>query len=190
MKPNRFSMHTQPAKAQKRWVILVFIGIMALFIAIGARLLADRDEPILVGSKPPDFTLIDFSGQILDTSELRGKIVLINFWASWCTPCEDEADLLEQAWQRYNGEGSGEVIFLGVAYMDVETSSLAFLSKYDVTYPNGADLQGKISDLYKVTSVPETYILDPEGILRGVKIGPFASTDEIITAIEDARFEN
>ena len=190
MSVNQPSEHSQSAKAYKLWVILIFLGMIALFGILGARLLIDGDEPVVIGSKAPDFVLTDFSGPTIDTSKLRGKTVLINFWASWCAPCEDEAEMLEETWRTYRDDGTEAVLFIGVAYMEIETASQAFLSEFDVTYPNGPDLQGKISDLYKVTSVPETYLVDPEGILRNVKKGPFSSVEEILTFIEMTQIGN
>jgi cytochrome c biogenesis protein CcmG, thiol:disulfide interchange protein DsbE len=78
----------------------------------------------------------------------------------------------------------GRVIFLGVAYMDTEPASRAYLAEYGVTYPNGPDLRGTISKIYQVNSVPETYVLDGDGMLRYLKIGSFASLDEIISAVD------
>lgn len=92
--------------------------------------------------------------------------------------------MLEEAWSQYKMEG--EVVFLGAAYMDTEQDAVDFLETYAVTYPNGSDLRGEISNLYQVTSVLETFVLDAEGILRVVNIGPFTATEEVFNAIEEA----
>lgn len=85
--------------------------------------------------------------------------------------------MLAETWSKFQTEGA--VVFLGAAYMDTEPDGLDSLETYGVTYPNGPDLRGEISNLYQVSSVPETFALDAEGILRMVKIGPFTSTGEI-----------
>ncbi len=168
----------------KFWAVAVFIGVTAILVLVGLRLFQDRDPRIALGEKPGDFLLETFSGQVIDTTDLRGKVVVINFWASWCNTCDEEAMLLEAAWQLTQKEENAEVIFLGVAYMDTETASRAFLLDYGITYPNGPDLRSEISRKYQVHSVPETYILDRGGTLRFVKIGPFASLNEVLSAIE------
>ncbi|MBU2610095.1 MAG: TlpA family protein disulfide reductase, partial [Chloroflexi bacterium] len=115
-------------------------------------------------------------------SELRGKVVVVNIWASWCKPCEQEAPDLEAAWRIY--QPAGEVIFLGVNYVDTGPEARSYLAKFDITYPNGPDLGTRISQaLNRRMGVPETYIIDQQGILRFIKIGPFASVAEIQAAI-------
>lgn len=165
----------------------VFLGVIIVLTLIGVRLFQQDDAAVALGEKPQDFTLVTFSGEKINTTDLRGQVVLINFWSSWCTTCDDEARLLEEAWQFYNANGKDDIALLGVTYMDTEPSSLAFISEYGMTYPNGPDLQGAISEIYQVNTVPETYILDQEGILRYVKFGPFISINEIMTAIESVR---
>ncbi len=116
----------------------------------------------------PDFSLQTFEGETIRLSDLRGTPVVINFWASWCLECEEEAPLLEATWRKYQGE----VLFLGVDYVDTEQAALAYLETFDITYPNGPDLGTKISDAYRIKGVPETFFVDREGNLQGVKIGP------------------
>jgi len=186
MKPQN-EAKTGSVKSNKILAILVFISVVFVLGVVGARLFTDVEEPVVLGGRPRDFSLLPFSGSEINTADLRGKVVLVNFWASWCTSCKEEAQMLEEAWGAYHSEGSGDVVFIGVAYKDTEPESLAFLSKYGVTYPNGLDLKGEISKIYQVTGVPETYILDPRGIVRAIKIGPFVSMAEIYTAIDSAQ---
>ncbi|MBW6466034.1 MAG: TlpA family protein disulfide reductase [Brevefilum sp.] len=166
------------------WAVAAFAGVLFVLVLIGLRLFQNDSSPVELGKKPQDFTLTTYDGDVIDTADLRGKVVLVNFWASWCATCDEEAALLEQAWQVYQADDAQRVIFLGVAYMDTEPASRAYLAEYGVTYPNGPDLRGAISKRYQVNSVPETYILDPEGTLRYLKIGSFISLDEIISAVD------
>lgn len=178
------SSHSNNHRRVNFWALAAFAGVLFVLALIGMRLFQNDSAPVELGKKPKDFSLTTFSGDVIHTADLRGKVVLVNFWASWCATCDEEAALLEQAWQVYQTADPEGVTFLGVAYMDTEPASRAFLAEYGVTYPNGPDLRGAISKIYQVNSVPETYILDADGTLRYLKIGPFISLDEIISAVD------
>lgn len=173
------------AKSRKKkvWGIILLLSVVAVFGVIGVRLFQNGGDILAFGQAPEGFVLETYSGEKIDIANLQGKVILINFWASWCDPCEDEAVLLEEAWQQV-GQGSSEVAFLGVAYNDAEPASRAFLEEYGITFPNGPDLRGEISAIYNVKGVPETYILDRSGRLQYIKYGPFLTADEILRAIE------
>ena len=121
-----------------------------------------------IGGPAPNFTLrrIDAGGR-LDLASLRGKPVVINFWASWCVPCKGEAAMLEQAWNRYKSQG---VVFVGVDYHDVTSDARTFMSHHGITYPIVQDGSGSIGDRYGLTGVPETYFVDRQGRLVGTHI--------------------
>jgi cytochrome c biogenesis protein CcmG, thiol:disulfide interchange protein DsbE len=161
--------------------IFAWGGLIALLAIVAVGLLQTQQGPVGIGQRAPDFTLTTFEGEEINLSSLKGKVVMINFWASWCKPCEGEAPDLENAWRYY--QPGGEVVFLGVDYVDTETAALAYLKKFDVTYPNGPDLGTRISQAYRTTGVPETYIIDKSGILRYVKLSPI-SLSELRGAID------
>jgi cytochrome c biogenesis protein CcmG/thiol:disulfide interchange protein DsbE len=135
-----------------------------------------------IGETAPNFTLNSFEGQPYTLTDMRGKVVLVNFWASWCKPCEQEAPFLEEAWSLYKDRD--DVVFLGVDYTDTPTAAAAYLEKFHVSYPNGPDMGTKISHDYRITGVPETYIIDKTGKLAYSKFSPFLSTSEIQQAID------
>jgi cytochrome c biogenesis protein CcmG/thiol:disulfide interchange protein DsbE len=162
--------------------LLVWVGVFALLILVGLMLMKRQQGPVAVGQPAPDFTLAVFEGQSYTLSELKGKVVLVNFWASWCKPCEQEAADLEAAWRYY--QPGGDVIFLGVDWTDTEPKAKAYLEKFGITYPNGPDLGTRISQKYRTTGVPETYIVGPDGNLAFVKLSPFLSLQEIKNAID------
>jgi cytochrome c biogenesis protein CcmG/thiol:disulfide interchange protein DsbE len=164
-------------KRPRRWgTILVWIVILGILVVLGLALSRTRQGTLNVGDKVPNFVLTTFGGEQIDIESLRGKVIVINFWASWCKPCEQEAEALEQAYQSFKDR---DVVFLGVDYVDTETDALAYLAKFNITYPNGPDLRREISQAFRTKGVPETYIVGKEGVLVDVKIGPYLSLNEI-----------
>jgi cytochrome c biogenesis protein CcmG/thiol:disulfide interchange protein DsbE len=147
-------------------------------------------NPILgVGSSVPDFTLTLFSGyeyngaSEVKLSDLSGKVVVINFWASWCQPCRTEAADLETAWRFY--KETGQVVFLGVDYVDTEPEAREYMTEFNLSYPNGPDMGTRISQIFnRNLGVPETYVVDQQGVLRFIQIGPFQSVAEIQAIID------
>jgi cytochrome c biogenesis protein CcmG/thiol:disulfide interchange protein DsbE len=130
--------------------------------------LTHQSKPPKIGGPAPAFSLrrLDTSGT-LALASLRGKPVVLNFWASWCVPCKGEAKMLEDAWQRYRSEG---VVFVGIDWHDVKSDARRFLEHHGVTYPTVLDGSGSITDRYGVVGVPETYFIDRRGRLVGEHI--------------------
>ncbi|MBI4769341.1 MAG: TlpA family protein disulfide reductase [Chloroflexi bacterium] len=145
--------------------VLLVLGLLAL---LGWGVVQAANGPRDTGLAP-DFTLTGFSGRTVALSELRGQVVVINFWASWCPPCREEAAYLEKTWRKYQNKG---VVFIGVDYVDTEKEALAYMKEFDITYLNGPDVGTRISQAYRIQGVPETFFVDRAGKLRGVNIGP------------------
>jgi len=164
--------------------ILAWLGLGALLVLLFLGLQKAQKGQMKVGEKVPAYTLTTFSGETYSSANLSGKVVLLNIWASWCKPCEQEAADLEAAWRLY--EPGGEVLFVGVAWTDTDKKSLEYLRKYDITYPNGPDLGTRIYQDFRATGVPETYVIDRDGILTFIKISPFESIAEIQQVVDAA----
>ena len=156
---------------------IAWIAVFALLALMAVGLLRNQEGPVTVGEIAPEYTLTTFDGEQISSTDLDGKVVVLNFWASWCKPCEEEAAELETAWRFY--QPRGDVIFLGVDYVDTETEARAYLNKFDITYPNGPDLRTQISQAYRIRGVPETFIIGKDGKLAAFKISPFLSLGEI-----------
>lgn len=140
--------------------IMLLLSIAASAVIFGLALA--RQSQTQPNSGPaPDFEFTTFDGQSYKLSDFRGKVVMLNFWAGWCAPCADEAPELEEAWQFY--QERGDVVFLGIAYADNGPSSLAFLERHSVSYLNAPDIGTRISEMYNIQGVPETFIIDQEG---------------------------
>jgi cytochrome c biogenesis protein CcmG/thiol:disulfide interchange protein DsbE len=159
------------------WGALIFL---LAILAFG--LLRAQQGPARVGYAAPSFQITSFEGQSYNLQDLKGTVVLVNFWASWCKPCEQEAADLEAAWQYYKDRG--DVLFLGVDYVDTEREAQAYLAKFNISYPNGPDLRTTISQSYHISGVPESYLIDQNGTLAYRLIGGFGSLDEIKAAID------
>ena len=128
-----------------------------------------------------DFALPLFSGGEITLASLKGKPVVINFWSSWCPPCRDEAPTLEKTWRLYRERG---VTFLGVDIQDKEEDALAFVEEYDITYPNGRDLNGRITIDYGVSGIPITFFVDREGMIVSRWVGAI-SENLLVERVEE-----
>ncbi len=166
---------------------------LALVFGIGAPLVAvlafgftrdPREIPSpLIGRPAPPFAVRLTDGRELSLADLRGKVVFLNFWASWCPPCRAEARLLEASWREHR---DGDVVFLGINMQDREPDAREFLREFGITYPNGLDLNNRIAIDYGVWGIPETFFLDRTGRITYKHIG--ALGPEIIHAkLEEAR---
>ena len=167
--------------------IIVWAVLVGLLVVVAVNLSHSQQGNVQPGTNIQDFKVTLFSGYELNgqtqvtLSSLRGKVVMINFWASWCKPCEQEAAALEQAWQHY--QAGGKVVFIGADYVDTESEARAYLQKFGITFANGPDLGTSLSQLFRIKGVPETYFIDQNGVLKYVQIGPFTSMDEIQAVI-------
>jgi cytochrome c biogenesis protein CcmG/thiol:disulfide interchange protein DsbE len=158
------------------------LGVLAL-LAYGFTT-EPRYIPTPFLAKPaPSFTLTLFDGTVLRLDDLRGKVVFLNFWASWCPPCRAEARMLEAAWQKYKDQG---VLFLGVNIQDQEESARAFIDEFGVTYPNGLDRGSRIAIDYGVWGLPETFFIDRDGRITYKHVGALGWTT-ITAKLDEAR---
>ena len=178
-----------PRRSVPVWVqVIVWAGLLGLLTLVAFGLRRTQQGSLRIGDTLPDFTLSFFDGYQLQgkseikLSDLKGKVVVLNFWASWCKPCEQEAAALESSWKAY--ESDGRVVFVGADYVDTEPEARGYLKKYSISYPNGPDLGTKVSQLFRITGVPETYIIDQNGKLAFSEIGPFSSEADIHAAID------
>lgn len=130
----------------------------------------------------PDFSLprLDREGE-LSLASLRGKAVVVNFWASWCGPCREEAPLLEEAWRRYRSRG---LVVVGVDYDDFAGDARAFARRHGMTYPLVQDRKKETVNRYGVTGVPETFFVDRRGRLVGRRVSGAVEEDELVEGIE------
>ncbi len=164
--------------------IVLLIGVLAVAGVFGFALL-QRQQTQPTSGPAPDFTLTTMDGSQIRLSDLNGKVVVINFWASWCGPCRDEAAALQNVWDQYKDKG---VVVLGVAWTDTVDGARSFMAEFGQNYPNGLDLGTKIADLYNIQGVPETFVIDKKGnvsefIIAGVNQSSLSATlDKLLGA--------
>ena len=155
-------------------VAALVIGAVVGLMVIALDLAGQKGKRPTIGSPAPDFSLALYAGYRADLPEtvtlssLRGQIVVINFWGSWCPECHIEAEDLQRVYEKYR---TRDVVFIGVDYLDTEAEAMRYLTRYAITYANGIDVQQKISTAYRITAAPETFIIDREGRVAEVIIG-------------------
>ena len=120
-----------------------------------------------VGNLAPDFSLNDLSGEPVELSDLRDKVVLINFWATWCGPCRLEMPAFRDRWEQY----SPDLTVLAINFDEPADQVQAFSDEFDLTFPVLLDPGGDVQALYRVRGYPTTYGVDPQGIVQFVHIG-------------------
>ncbi|HVE75207.1 MAG TPA: redoxin domain-containing protein [Actinomycetota bacterium] len=133
---------------------------------------ANSVEP---GKAAPPFSLTSFTGERVTLESHTGKIVLLNFWASWCLPCRDEAPHLEKIWKEYAGRG---VVVIGINADDLEKDARKYVSEFQITFPNVRDNAGKTKSSYAVTAFPESFFISRDGTLIFIERGPMS--EEVI----------
>ena len=148
------------------------VAAVAVIVALLASGLG-RDPSViaspLVGRTAPDFTLPQLDGPPVTLSKLRGQIVIINFWASWCAECQVEQAVLDQTWQRFQDAG---VIMVGVDFEDETGAARSYVSTADVTYPIVEDADSSTALAYGLRGVPETFVVNQSGRIVDHVIGP------------------
>ncbi|MXY95062.1 MAG: TlpA family protein disulfide reductase [Caldilineaceae bacterium SB0670_bin_27] len=174
-----------PSRRAVRFWRLLFLAVsLAFIVLLAVRLWQTNVQEQRAAGEAPELQFTTFDGVEIDLDELRGKGVVINFWASWCTPCREEADLLEQTWRREKENG---IVFLGLDYLDQEPAALAYLAEFDITYPNGPDLRSQAARRFRIQGVPETFFVSPEGRIIETVVGPIASQQELDALLDRIR---
>jgi cytochrome c biogenesis protein CcmG/thiol:disulfide interchange protein DsbE len=165
--------------------------VVALLGLTGTLALAFRRDPHdirtgTVGKPAPAFTLqrLDGSGQV-SLADLRGKVVVVNFFASWCLPCTQENPALVRVYERYRGS---DVVLLGVNLQESRENGLTYVQRMGMGWATLADDDGRVVLSYGVYGPPETFFIGTDGIIAGRHIGPI-SEETLVTAIEKLRGE-
>lgn len=159
-----------PAKGNRLVVTLSAIGVFAAVLGL-VWMQSSKYEPLAVGKQAPDFALVDLNDKSVKLSDLRGKVVFLNFWATWCKPCKEEMPSMQVLYKSFEKDG---LVVLAVSIDRVTTTKdiPPFLKSMNLTFPVLVDSWGRTDMPYKRTGVPETFIIDREGVIREIVIGP------------------
>ena len=136
------------------------------------------------GFSAPDFTLDQLNGGSLTLSGLRGKVVVVNLWASWCPPCRAEMPALEQVYQEISGEGV-EFLAVNTTYQDSLSEVASFVDRYGLSFPILIDPSGEVARQYQLRALPSTFFIDADGVIRKVVIGGPMRETTIRTAVAE-----
>ncbi len=168
--------------------LLLFAGLVAVLVvgALSRESATGGSGATLPGREAPAFTLESFDGGAVSLSDFEGQPVIINFWASWCVPCRQEAPALEAVWQRFRDDGL-VVIGINQPRSDPEEQARAFLAEFGVTYPNVFDTQGFSGIDYGVSGIPVTFFVDREGIVERRFVGTLTEGSLMVWAEELVR---
>jgi cytochrome c biogenesis protein CcmG/thiol:disulfide interchange protein DsbE len=162
-------------KNKRRRRIVIFCVVSLLNVGLVALILSQLLTPAtnsvsdpLVGHPAPNFSLAllrpENGESALSLSNFKGKAIVLNFWASWCAPCKEEAPLLESAWKQAQAQGK-DVVFLGIDYQDSNNNGISFLQLNGITYPTVVDADGSVAIKYGLTSLPDTIFINRNGMV-------------------------
>ena len=166
--------------------VAVVLALLGLTITLA---LAFRRDPHdirtgTIGKPAPEFSLekLDGSGKVA-LSDLAGKVVVVNFFASWCAPCAQENPALVRVYERYR---TSDVVMVGINYQESRENSLAYAQRMGIGWTTVADDDGRVALSYGVFGPPETYFIGPDGVIAGRHIGPIDEAT-LVNAIETLR---
>jgi thiol-disulfide isomerase/thioredoxin len=160
-------------KNSRETIFLFCFGMFLVFVSAQIRAHEDPWKGLSVnrlsGHSPPDFTLPTLDGGSITLSDLKGKVVLINFWTTWCPPCREEMPSLERLYRHFKYE---DFTLLAVDIMENPETIKTFVKEFNLSFPILLDKTGDVSVKYAANAIPTTYIIDKEGKTAGKAIGP------------------
>ena len=151
------------------WLVILVLGVAWVWESrapVTAQS-SDRSPQPAIGYQAPDFTLSTLSGETISLAELRGKPVVLNFWATWCDPCRREMPALQATADQY----AGDVVILGLDQGEKAATVKDFIEEFGLTYPVLMDEKFAVSDSYNVQGLPTTFFIDREGVIRHLWMG-------------------
>ncbi len=158
--------------AKKSSIPLVVVVVIIAIAVVSLMMYSNKGsfEPVAVGKKAPQFSLPNLDGAMINLDAFRGKVVFLNFWATWCVPCEEEMPSMQHLYESLKGE-EFEMLAVSIDTTGVEIVR-EFVRKYGITFPVLHDKDGSVKEEYQTTGVPETFIIDQNGVIAEKIWGP------------------
>jgi len=151
-------------------LIVILVGILILLQTKDSLYQPSGGSRLTKGRPAPNFSLPGLDGQMVSLADYRGKVVLLNIWATWCPPCVEEMPSMEKLYQELNGDGF-EILAVSIDESGVQDVR-PFMQKHKLSFPVLMDPEGTIKGLYRTTGVPESFVIDKDGTLVEIVIGP------------------
>lgn len=164
------TQEAQPRAPSRGLIALASVAILALAFGL-VWMQSSKYEPLTVGKIAPDFELPDLVDKDVRLSDFRGKVVFLNFWATWCKPCREEMPSMEVLYKNFERDGL-VVLAISIDRVTTKKDIPPFVKSLNLTFPILIDSWGQTDKRYKLMGVPETYIIDQQGVLREKVIGP------------------
>ena len=170
----------------RKYLVILLLIVAVLLPAVGACSSGEKSDGTQsaprVGKEAPDFVLPSLDGEEIALSDYRGKPVLLNFWATWCSPCRIELPHLVSA---YRGYADKELVVLAVDVGEHPSRVADFAFRFEVSLPVLLDVSGETASLYQVRAFPTNFLIDREGIIREVKIGAFRDVADVTKSLRE-----
>lgn len=164
------TQEAQPRAQSRGLIALASVAILALAFGL-VWMQSSKYEPLTVGKIAPEFELPDLGDKGVRLSDFRGKVVFLNFWATWCKPCREEMPSMEVLYKNFERDGL-VVLAISIDRVTTKKDIPPFVKSLNLTFPILIDSWGQTDKRYKLMGVPETYIIDQQGVLREKVIGP------------------
>ena len=163
--------------------------ILVILIVLGSLTTACQSnespsEAPEVGKRAPDFQLNTLDGQSVSLSDLKGKPVLINFWATWCSPCVYEMPYIQQIYDEWQERG---LVLLAINIGESSSQAAEFMQQHNLSFPVLLDREGNIAQKYNIRGIPTTFFIDRDGIIQDIRIGAFQNKEEIESSLSKLR---
>ncbi|PWH15635.1 MAG: TlpA family protein disulfide reductase [Anaerolineae bacterium] len=176
----------QPSRLSLHYSLILLAGLFWIWFSAvpqgtttGGKIPAPQ-----TGFLAPDFSLNTLQGERITLSDLRGKVVLLNIWASWCPPCRAEMPTMQKVWEEYRAQGV-MVLAVNSTVQDTLTDTQNFVNDYGLTFPIPLDVSGEVTRLYQVSSLPTSFFIGADGVIREVVIGGPMSEALLRSRIEE-----